>query len=80
MRTFRRLTVPVRAHPLVRKLFEEMNRQQIGMLDPAERSGINKNTINDWKNRSVPQVHNLAACFTVLGLELTATRRKESYE
>lgn len=80
MRQFRRLTVPDRAHPLVRRMFEEMNRQQIGMLDLAERSGVNKNTIKDWKDRSAPQVQNLAACFNVLGLELTVARRKESYE
>jgi DNA-binding phage protein len=80
MRQFRRLTVPDRAHPLVRRMFEEMNYQRIGMVDLAERSGVNKNTIKDWKDRSVPQVHNLAACFTVLGLELTVARRKESYE
>jgi hypothetical protein len=72
MRKFRRLSVPPRAHPLVRKLFEEMNYQQIGMLDLAERSGVNKNTIKDWKDRSIPQVHNLDACFEVLGMKLSA--------
>lgn len=80
MRQFRRLTVPDRAHPLVRRMFEEMNRQQLGMVDLAERSGVNKNTIKDWKDRSVPHVHNLVACFNVLGLELTVARRKESHE
>lgn len=74
MRRFRRLSIPSRAHPLVRHMFEEMNRQQMGMLDLAERSGVNKNTINDWKRRSMPQVHNLAACFSVLKLELTTKR------
>lgn len=76
MRQFRRLTVPTRAHPLVRRLYEEMNRQQLGLLDLAERSGVNKNTIKDWKDRSVPQVQNLAACFNVLGLELTVKKEK----
>lgn len=77
MRQFRRLTVPDHAHPLVRRLFVEMNRQQIGMLDLADRSGVNKNTINDWKRRSIPQVHNLAACLTVLGLELTTRSARD---
>lgn len=80
MRQFRRLSVPARAHPLVRRMFEEMNHQQIGMLDLAERSGVNKNTIRDWKNRSVPNVHNLAACLNVLGLELTLKHLREKHD
>lgn len=80
MRQFRRLTVPTRAHPLVRRLYEEMNHQQLGLLDLAERSGVNKNTIKDWKDRTLPQVHNLAACFTVLGLELTVARQRDANE
>lgn len=74
MRMFRRLSLPDNSHPLVRRLFEEMNHQQIGILDMSKRSGVNKNTINDWKRRSVPQVHNLEACFTVLGLKLTIAK------
>jgi len=77
VRTFRRLSVPMQAHPLVSRMFEEMNRQQIGMLDLAERSGVNKNTIKDWKTRSIPQVHNLAACMNVLGLDLTVKRHRD---
>lgn len=71
MRQFRRLTVPAHAHPLVRRLFEEMNRQQIGVLDMSERSGINANTLKDWRTRSTPTVDNLEACLGVLGLKLT---------
>ena len=71
MRKFRRLTIPHHAHPLVRRMFEEMNHQRIGILDMADRTGVNKNTINDWKNRSNPQVQNLDACFAALGLQLT---------
>ena len=52
-----------------------MNHQRIGILDMSDRTGVNKNTINDWKNRSNPQVQNLEACFTALGLQLTL--RKE---
>lgn len=74
MRMFRRLSLPDNSHPLVRRLFEEMNHQQIGILDMSKRSGVNKNTINDWKRSSVPQVHNLEACFSVLGLRLTIAK------
>lgn len=70
MRRFRKHMVPSNVHPLVRKLFEDMNREQIGILDMSERSGVNKNTINDWKKRSVPNIANLDACFSVLGRKL----------
>lgn len=76
MRQFRRLSIPIHAHPLVRHMFEEMNRQQIGLLDLADRSGVNKNTIKDWKYRSIPQIHNIAACFTVLGMEITTRQSR----
>ena len=71
MREFRRLSSPSKANPLVRKLFDEMNAQQIGILDMAERSGVNKNTLKDWRTRTVPTVDNLQACLSVLGYELT---------
>ena len=70
MRAFRPLSAPDKAHPLVRKLFAEMNRQQIGVLDMAQKSGVNKNTLKDWRTRTVPSVDNLSACLGVLGLEL----------
>lgn len=76
MRMFRRLSRPEKAHPLVCRLFEEMNTQQIGLLDMAERSGVNKNTLKDWRTRTVPTVDNLQACLSVLGYELTFKPRK----
>lgn len=76
MRRFRRLTIPPHAHPLVRKLFEEMNREQIGVLDMAERSGVSKNTLKDWRTRTVPTVDNLDACYNVLGKQLRVADRR----
>ena len=77
MREFRRLTMPTKAHPLVRRLFQEMNRQQLGVLDLSERSGVNKNTLKDWRTRTVPTIDSLEACFGVLGLELTTKARRD---
>ena len=68
MRDFRRLTMPTRAHPLVKRMFEEMARQQIGVLDLAERAGVNPNTLRDWRTRTMPTIDNLEACLNVLGL------------
>ena len=71
MRKFRALLIPSNTHPLVVRLFQEMNRNRIGILDMSERSGVNKNTINDWKRRSMPRIDNIEACYGSLGLKLT---------
>lgn len=65
-----RVSVPERAHPLVKQLFREMDQQQIGVLDMAQRSGVNKNTLKDWRTRTMPRVADLDACFNVLGMKL----------
>jgi len=70
MREFRKISPPERAHPLVKKMFDHMNHQQIGVLDLADRSGVNKNTLRDWRTRTVPTIDNFVACLTVLGLKL----------
>lgn len=69
---FRKMRVPEHTHPLVKKMFEEMNEQRIGILDLAERSGVNRNTINEWKYRCMPRLDNLDACYNVLGMKLEA--------
>lgn len=76
MRRFRRLSVPDHAHPLVRTLFKEMNHQQIGVLDMADRSGVNKNTLRDWRTRTIPTVDNIQACLSVLGMRLKIERHE----
>lgn len=78
MREFRPISVPQKAHPLVRALFEEMNRQQLGVLDLAERSGVNKNTLRDWRTRTVPTIDNIEACFSVLGFRIVANRAQDN--
>jgi hypothetical protein len=80
MRAFRPNTIPDKAHPLVRRLYQEMNKQQIGVLDMSERSGVNKNTFKDWRTRTMPRVADLEACFNVLGLTLTLKRYKDQSE
>ena len=79
MRKYVRLSsVPDRAHPLVKRLFTEMARQQIGIIDMAERSGVNKNTLKDWRTRTMPRVADLVACFNVLGIRLTTSIIRDS--
>ncbi len=63
--------VPDHAHPLVKRLFELMQHERIGVLDMAARAGVNGNTLRDWRNRTLPNVANLDACLNVLGYRLT---------
>lgn len=70
MRRFRTLSIPQHAHPLVRRLFTEMNRQQIGVSDMAERVGVSRFTMNGWRTRHCPRIVELEACYNVLGLRL----------
>jgi transcriptional regulator with XRE-family HTH domain len=71
----RPLTVPMRAHPVVQRLYVEMNAQQCTAADVSERSGVNKNTLKDWRTRTAPTIDNLEACLNVLGLELAVRER-----
>lgn len=73
---FYKLHIPPGCHPLVRKLFLEMNEQQIGVLDMAKRAGVDKNSLRDWRTRCNPSLVGLEACFNVLGLTLRAVRNK----
>ena len=70
MRRFRTLVIPEHVNPKVRWLFEEMNRQQIGTRDLADRSGVSHNTIDQWKFRRSPQHEHLEAVINALGYEL----------
>lgn len=54
-----------------------MNRNQIGVLDMSERTGINKNTLKDWRTRTVPRVSDLEACFNVLGYKLKPVSQED---
>lgn len=69
------LKVPDRAHPLVKVLFEEMNRQKIGLTEMSDRSGYTTQCIKDWRTRYSPNIRSLEACFNVLGYELKPVAR-----
>jgi hypothetical protein len=73
---FSKIRVPDGAHPLVREMFEHANAEQLPLADLAERSGVNRNTLKDWRTRSVPNVANLQAVGNVLGWELAWRRRR----
>lgn len=73
-----KIPIPEHAHPLVRRLIVEANRQKTTMKEIAERSGLRYETISDWRYRRRPTVDHLIAAFNVLGLTLVATPIRES--
>lgn len=72
MRQFRpsQVKAPPTAHPLVKRLFAEMELQQVGVADLAERAGVARETLSAWRHRQSPSLVNMEACLNVLGLRL----------
>jgi len=78
MRQWRPVKAPLPgAHPLVVRLIEEMNRQQLGYLDVTERAGLSKDSIDDWRHGTRPRLDLICAAFGTLGLELAPKRLPE---
>lgn len=77
MHRFRRFKMPVNVCPQVMFLFQEMQRQRVGIKDMGDRSGVSWNAIMDWRIRQEPGIHNLEACYNVLGFSLKPTRHYE---
>ncbi|MEN9717596.1 MAG: hypothetical protein RIQ99_474 [Pseudomonadota bacterium] len=67
---FRKHSIPLHAHPLVRKLFAEMNSQEFSITKLQDRTGIKKDTIMRWRSKNTPRIGDLEACFNVLGKTL----------
>lgn len=70
MSRFVQLTAPTTAHPFVRHLFDLMNEHRVGVVALAGLAGVNKNTLKDWRVRTMPRVSDLQACLNALGYEL----------
>ena len=77
MRRFRHLSIPKGAHPLVRRLYEEMEFQQFGVTDTAERAGVARETVKGWRKNHCPRIAEIEACFNVLGYTLQPVRVKD---
>lgn len=65
-----KLPIPSHTHPAVRRLFQEMNRQQTTVTEVAERAGFRRGTISNWRYSYNPRICDLDAALNVLGLEL----------
>ena len=71
MKPFNPISVPPKGHPLVKRLFEEMNARQITRQQLANRSGVCVDTFKSWRIKANPLITNLEACFNSIGMELT---------
>jgi hypothetical protein len=67
---YRRVEIPTNAHPLVCLLFETMRERRITVQEVADRSGVHRDTLRDWRKRHCATVENLEACFNVVGMTL----------
>ena len=71
MKAFNPLSIPPKGHPLVKRLFEEMNARRISRREMSDRSGVCVDTFNSWRVKANPLICNLEACFNSIGMELT---------
>lgn len=74
---FRRVTIPRNTHPLVQRLYAEMNAQRCPPALLAERSGVSRAAIKSWRTRHPSSLASLEACFNVLGLEVVVRPQRE---
>lgn len=72
-----RLETPRHAHPLVRRLYAEMNAQLVTMTEVAAEAGLRRCSVGDWGRKLTPRVADLDAAFNVLGLRLVVERIPE---
>ena len=79
LKRFRRVRVPESGHPLVKFLFEEMNRQRIGIVDMAKKAGLDRCSFQRWQSGTVSMtIANLDACLNVLGFRIDAFNTETS--
>lgn len=71
-----KLSIPRHAHPIVRRLFEEMNEQQTVMEEVGKRAGLKPETLSNWRYRTNPKLDLIDAALNALDLELCVRKRK----
>ena len=76
---YRRLKSYPHAHPLVRSLFDEARTQRVNLTQIAKATGISREAVNSWGNRSAPLVANLEAAANYLGMDLCYSKNGQVY-
>lgn len=65
-----KLPIPKHAHPLVRDLYREANRQHVTLTEIAAEAGIRRCSIHQWGSKNHPRIDQLDAALNTLGLRL----------
>jgi len=73
-----KLAIPAHAHPFVRRIYTEANRQYATIAEIADRAGVERHLISSWPNRNQPKLADIVAVLNVLGLDLVITEKKET--
>jgi hypothetical protein len=71
-----KLSIPEKAHPMVRELYKVANAERAKMKEMASKAGVPYGTIQNWRVNSIPTVSTLEAMFNVLGYELCIRKRE----
>ena len=75
-----KLPIPKHAHPLVRQLFEIMNRERVTISGVSNLSGLASASISQWRYARNPTIVNFEAALNALGYELRIVHRIERGE
>lgn len=65
-----RIKAPATCHPLVRQFITTANDQMTTLQEIADRAGVSRVAISDWRNSRNPSIVTFNAALNVLGFEL----------
>ena len=68
---------PVNRNPLVVRLVELMNEQEVDTIDLCESAGVSHTSIHSWRVKSNPNIANLEAVLNVLGYTLAIVKLED---
>ena len=73
-----RIKAPPTCHPLIRQFIAEANAQMTTLQEIADRAGVARVSISEWRTSRNPSIVNFNAALNVLGLELCIRRIRRS--
>lgn len=72
-----KLPVPLHAHPIVRRIYVEANRQQATLTEIGERAGLDRHQLSRWGHSIDPRLSDVLAALNTLGLTVKIVRQQE---
>ena len=73
-----RIPIPRNAHPLVRALVEEANRQRLLWQEVADKSGVTRQALSKWRHCVNPHFVGFLAAANALNLDVRLVRRDDA--